>query len=101
LLVTFDDFENFLPLPLQVNRVGVIIPINIPHKSNQTSGRNGRLHGLSLVTKAKMAVEGDVLEKGSVSSNDKGGNSSFHIPLLLFHHLIVCSKMYRLRNSKR
>ena len=58
-----------------MNRVGVIIP----HKSYQTSVRNGRLHGLSLVTKAKMAVEGDVLEKESVGANDKSGNSSLHI----------------------
>lgn len=95
-MVTFDDFEDFLPLPLQVNRVGVIIPINIPHKSFQTSVRNGRLHGLSLVTKAKMAVEGDVLEKESVGANDKGDNPSFHFPLLQFHHLIACSKMCRI-----
>lgn len=37
--------------------------------------RNGRWHELSFVTKAKMAVEGDVLEKESVSVN-AGGNSS-------------------------
>ncbi|XP_062148112.1 glyoxylase I 4 [Alnus glutinosa] len=72
------------PLQHKVNRVGVIIPINIPHKSNQTSVRNGRLHGLRLVTKAKMAVEGDVLEKESVSSNDKdyGVVSVHHVGIL-------------------
>ena len=36
--------------------------------------RNGRWHDLSFVTKAKMAVEGDVLEKESVSVNE-GANS--------------------------
>ncbi|KAL0015006.1 hypothetical protein SO802_002075 [Lithocarpus litseifolius] len=55
----------------QVNRVCVTVSTNITSK---ISVRNGRWHDLSFVTKAKMAVEGDVLEKESVSVNE-GANS--------------------------
>ena len=75
-LLPLMTFEYSLPLFLQVNCVSVTLSTNIPSKSYQTSVRNGRWRGLSIVTKAKVAVEGDVLEKESVSVNDKGGNSS-------------------------
>ncbi|XP_059431904.1 glyoxylase I 4 [Corylus avellana] len=75
------------PLRHKVNRVGVIIP----HKSYQTSVRNGRLHGLSLVTKAKMAVEGDVLEQESVGANDKSDYGVVSV-----HHVgILCENLER------
>lgn len=57
-----------------MNRVCVTVSTNITSKSYWTSVRNGRWHDLSFVTKAKMAVEGDVLEKESVSVNE-GANS--------------------------
>ena len=57
-----------------MNRVCVTVSTNITSKSYWTGVRNGRWHDLSFVTKAKMAVEGDVLEKESVSVNE-GANS--------------------------
>lgn len=51
--------------------------------------RNGRRHDLSFVTKAKMAVEGDILEKESVSVNEDYGVVSVH------HVGILCENLER------
>uniref|UniRef100_A0A2N9H811 VOC domain-containing protein n=1 Tax=Fagus sylvatica TaxID=28930 RepID=A0A2N9H811_FAGSY len=79
------------PLQHKVNRVSVTLSTNIPSKSYQTSVRNGRWRGLSVVTKAKVAVEGDVLEKESVSVNDKGDYGVVSV-----HHVgILCENLER------
>ncbi|KAB1209360.1 hypothetical protein CJ030_MR6G016537 [Morella rubra] len=68
----------------RVNRVNVFISTKIPSKNRQTSVRNCRLQGLSFVTKAKMAVEGEVLERESVGADDKdyGVVSVHHVGIL-------------------
>lgn len=58
----------------QANRIGVsTLSTSLASKIHQTGCRNGGCHGLCVVTKAKMAVEGDVIGKEAVSVNDKNG----------------------------
>lgn len=73
----------------KVNRVCITVSTNINSKSYWTSLRNGRRHDLSFVTKAKMAVEGDILEKESVSVNEDYGVVSVH------HVGILCENLER------
>ncbi|KAK2645307.1 hypothetical protein Ddye_020502 [Dipteronia dyeriana] len=64
---------------------------NTSSKFLQTGVRNGRCHGLYLMTKAKMSVEGVVLEKQSVSTSDK-----IDYGVVSVHHVgILCENLER------
>ncbi|BBH08247.1 Lactoylglutathione lyase / glyoxalase I family protein [Prunus dulcis] len=73
-------------LQLKEDRMRVSPVITNPSsKIDQTGLRNSRRHGRCFVTKSKMTVEGDVLEKQSVSVQDKndfGVVSVHHVGLL-------------------
>lgn len=68
-------FKDSLYLLLQVNRVSSITSTITQPKAHLTFVKNERLRRLSFMTNAKMAVEGEVLEKESVSVDGQGGNS--------------------------
>lgn len=58
----------------QANRIIVsTFSTSLASKIHQAGCRNDGCHGLSVVTKAKIAVEGDVIGKEAVSVNDKNG----------------------------
>lgn len=70
---------NFEPIifVLQVDRVSAKrISTNSLSCFYQTIVGSDRCHGLCFKTKAKLSVEGNVVEKESTSVNEKIGNSS-------------------------
>ncbi|KAL5770973.1 hypothetical protein ACOSP7_015127 [Xanthoceras sorbifolium] len=76
----------------KVNRTSVnTIFTNTSSKFLQSSVRNSRFHGLSMMTKAKLSVEGGVLEKESVSASDK-----IDYGVVSVHHVgILCENLER------
>ncbi|KAG2718063.1 hypothetical protein I3760_03G203400 [Carya illinoinensis] len=68
----------------KVNRVSSITSTITQPKAHLTFMKNERLHGLSFMTNAKMAVEGEVLGKESVSvdGKDYGVVSVHHVGIL-------------------
>ncbi|KAL5572430.1 hypothetical protein UlMin_022027 [Ulmus minor] len=67
---------------------------NPPSKNYQTRLRIGWRHGISFVRKAKMAVEGDVIEKESTNVNDKNDYGVVSV-----HHVgFLCENLERSLN---
>ncbi|KAH7519235.1 glyoxylase I 4 [Ziziphus jujuba] len=81
-----------LSLQQRINRVSVCtIFANPPFKVNETGLRNGRCRGLCSVARAKLAVEGDVIEKEAVSGNDKNDYGVVSV-----HHVgVLCENLER------
>lgn len=62
------------PFWLQLNHVSLSpTTTNLQSKFYHASVRNGRWHVPSMAIKAQAAVEGDVLDKESVSINEESG----------------------------
>ncbi|XP_021804834.1 uncharacterized protein LOC110749124 [Prunus avium] len=83
-ILSFPAVSCSLQAPEDRMRVSTLIT-NPSSKIDQTGLRNSRRHGRCFVTKSKMTVEGDVLEKQSVSVQDKndfGVVSVHHVGLL-------------------
>ncbi|KAF3439636.1 hypothetical protein FNV43_RR17914 [Rhamnella rubrinervis] len=71
-----------LSLQHRANRISwSTVSTNPPSELHQTGFRNGGCHGLCFVTKAKVAVDGDVIEKEAVK-NDYGVVSVHHVGML-------------------
>lgn len=65
---------------MQVNRFSLnTISRNLLSNRNQLTVRNGPTHGHRLITTAKMSVEGDVMVKEAISTDQKNGTLLTHL----------------------